>query len=130
MTVFLPSDYQSDRVGRVDLFVAKGTEYKKSFRYEDDAGNPIDLTGCTLRSQIRREPKAQSKLIIDFQFSIAAGDIDLENGLFTLYLSETETAKIFEGKGFYSVVIIDSYGDPHVKQWGQAIFNPNPTEAG
>ena len=121
-SAFLPFDYRSDLVGRIDLPVIKGVEFKKTFQYVDQLDEPFSLEGCTIEAPVYREMDLHSKKIMDFGFLTEAGHQDLSVSFFTLHAPAEQTAAVFEGKGFYRVVIIDPAGKPHVKQWGAVHF--------
>lgn len=122
-SAFLPYDYKSDRVGRVDLYLVRGVEFKKTFQYVDHTDTPFTLEGCTLAAPVYRGMDLHSQKIMDFGFLTEAGHQDLAAALFTLYATAQQTAAVFEGKGFYRVEITDPSGTARVKQWGAVFFN-------
>lgn len=56
-----------------DLMIYQGTTFTKTWTWRTD-DVPVDLTGCTIRSQIRQTPNSRDALL----------DMSTENGLITL----------------------------------------------
>ncbi len=84
-----------------DLTIYRGADYVQWFRLEQPNGTPVDLTGCTITSQIRRAVKDSAPLIEAFTVDMPAP----ASGQFYLTLSRAKTAAVQWPRGFYDVLI-------------------------
>lgn len=91
--------------GLLDIEIEQGATFELVFIYQDELGNPIDLTGMTARMQLRRQYKSPEVLI---ELSNANGRIifDPYAGKITLRIAATDTEGL-TGSGVYDLELID-----------------------
>lgn len=91
--------------GLLDIEIEQGATFELVFIYQDEAGNPIDLTGMTARMQLRRTYNSPDALL---SLTNANGRIifDPFAGKITLSVSATDTTPL-TGSGVYDLELID-----------------------
>ena len=82
-----------------NLVIDQGTTFSVIIGYDDLAGNPVDLTGYTARSQMRKSYYSSNATSFTANISSAI------DGEITLSLTATETANIKSGRYLYDVEI-------------------------
>ena len=82
-----------------NLVVDQGTSFSVIIGYDDLAGNPIDLTGYTARSQMRKSYYSSNAI------SFSANVTSAINGEITLSLTAAESANVKAGRYLYDVEI-------------------------
>ena len=91
--------------GLLDIEIEQGATFELVFIYQDEAGNPFDLTGMTARMQLRRtynSPDALLSLTTENSRII----FDPFAGKITLSVSATDTTPL-TGSGVYDLELID-----------------------
>lgn len=91
--------------GLLDIEVEQGATFELTFIYQDEAGNPFDLTGMTARMQLRRTYNSPTALI---ELTTANNRIvfDPFAGKITLRISATDTQPL-SGSGVYDLELIE-----------------------
>lgn len=91
--------------GLLDIEIEQGATFELTFIYQDEAGNPFDLTGMTARMQLRRTYNSPTPLI---ELTNANNRIifDPFAGKITLRISATDTTPL-NGTGVYDLELID-----------------------
>ena len=90
--------------------IIRGADFVFDFVIDID-GTSLDLTGATVSSQIRKSKKrTSSPPIADFTVTVTNGDEAYLSNI-ALTLTDTETAAITAGDGFYDVLVVDSSGN-------------------
>ena len=114
-----------------DLLIKQGCSYSIPFRYTDELGAPKDLTGCTVRSQIRKTIKSPT---ITETFAPLISP-DPSTGLFTLSLTALQTSAIPAGDGpdaaeskyVYDVELVSAGGVVTPLAYGVVRIHPEVT---
>jgi hypothetical protein len=76
--------------GRYDFIIEQGATFgPKQFQYKDSNGDPIDITGYTVRAKIKKRASDPQELL-DFTCTIQ----DAVNGIFNISLTATQTATL------------------------------------
>ena len=86
-----------------DLFIDQGTDFETSLDLIGDDGTPIDITGFTFKSQIRKSyysANASANLTITV--------LDAPNGNAMLSMTAANSSNIFPGRYVYDVKMKDS----------------------
>lgn len=87
--------------------VDQNTTFTFTVEYKDDNGNPIVLTDCSAKMQVR-DAKGGSKLA--FSLTSPAGGILIDEaiGKIIIKMTPTQTNKLFYPKSSYDLMITDS----------------------
>jgi len=87
--------------------VDQNTTFNFTIDYKDDNGNPIVLTNCSVKLQVR-DTKGGSKLA--FTLTSPAGGILIDEALgrITVKMTPTQTNKLFFPKSSYDIMLTDS----------------------
>jgi len=96
-----------------DLYCYKGQTYEQNFYFKQN-GAPIDLTGITVKSQIRPGENSET-LTADFDVAVAGSE-----GKVTLRLSDAVTATLWNSVYYWDMRAVD--GDDTVKYWVRGKF--------
>lgn len=93
-----------------DFEIEQGATFSLSFRWKDDAGVPIPLTGYTARMQVRASVSAPVPLL---ELSVANGRlvIDAPAGRVTIALDPATTAAMAWKRGVYDLELVSPAGD-------------------
>lgn len=91
--------------GLLDIEIEQGATFELVFIYQDEQGNPFDLTGMTARMQLRRTYNSPDALL---SLTNANGRIIFDPfiGKITLRVSATDTTPL-NGSGVYDLELID-----------------------
>ena len=85
-----------------NLVLDQGTTFSVTIGYNDASGNPVDLTGYTARSQMRKSYYSANAT------SFTANISDAINGEITLSLTSAQTANVKAGRYLYDLEIVES----------------------
>jgi len=83
---------------KANILIDQGTTFSTVINLTDDAGNPVDLTGYTGDSEIRKHYTSSNSQ----SFSISLGG---NNGTVTLSLTAGQTANLTAGRYVYDVEV-------------------------
>ena len=83
---------------KVNLIVDQGTTFSTSFTVNDDNGDPIDFTGYTGNSQIRKHYTSSNSV----SFTVTANS----SGAVTLSLTSNATSNLVAGRYVYDVEMV------------------------
>lgn len=86
---------------KANLLIDQGTTFSTVINLTDDAGEPIDLTGYTGRSQIRKHYTSSNSQ----SFSVSLGGT---SGTIALSLTADQTANLIAGRYVYDAEVISS----------------------
>lgn len=75
--------------------------------YKDNNGSPIDITGSSVKMQVR-DTKGGSKLAFSLTSPSGGILIDGPNGKLTIKITPTQTNKLFYPKSSYDIMLTDS----------------------
>ena len=95
---------------KIDLTVYKGSTFSKKFQWKTgEPLTPVDLTGCTIRMQVRKLVTSSSVLV---EFNGSNGMLSITdplNGLFKLDISAATSTAFNFTSGVYDIEV--SYPD-------------------
>lgn len=86
---------------KANITVDQGTTFSTTVNLTDDNGDPIDLSGYTGRSQMRKHYTSSNSV----SFSVSLGS---SNGTVILNLTSDQTANLTPGRYVYDVEITSS----------------------
>ena len=86
-----------------NITVDTGTNFYREFYLDSIDGTPLDLTGYTAKSEVRKHPQS-----VGAATTFSVSFVDRSNGLIRLSLSKQETTKIKPGRYVYDVMLTDS----------------------
>lgn len=101
-----------------DIYIDAGTSFQNSVTVNGDDGFPLDMSGHTIRCQIRRHPQSLNFLDV----TTATPSI----GKILLSLTPTQTASLKFARYQYDVEIMLNDAVTRVIE-GQVFVNPNVT---
>lgn len=108
-----------------NITILKGNDVRLEISFKQADGTPLDLTGYTVKSQIRDKASQDGNLIAEF--TDAFFDSDPTTGTIVLTLSDTETAAIVQQSGYYDVLLVDAADDARTYLKGAVKFLPTVT---
>lgn len=94
--------------------IYQGDDWAKTFQFDDDAGDPIDLSGHTLESQLRATKAS------DVVVSFTVDTTDAAAGTVYLSLAAADTAELARGFYFFDLQWTDASGDLRTVLAGRA----------
>ena len=135
-TVVLYSEEQ-DMSAQFNIEIEQGMTWARTVWWEQDNGSAVDMTGATVKMQIRAEKLASA----DHKATLAsyapqggdptpwfnAIDIIEEDGKITMSLSPDDTGNIAAGVWYYDLVVTMLAGDKHKLMEGRATIDPTVT---
>lgn len=86
---------------KANILIDQGTTFSTVINLTDDAGDPIDLTGYTGTSQIRKHYTSSNSQSFSVSLGGAAGTISLS-------LTATQTANLVAGRYVYDAEVVSS----------------------
>lgn len=88
----------------VNIVIPQGADFQNSFLLENSNNTPINLTGYTGISQIKKHPSSRTKVGMGVSFpNPTLGEVKIS-------LASTVTAAIKPGKYLYDVLLTDTSG--------------------
>lgn len=97
------------RAGKLNLYIEQGASFEIPIVYKQD-DQPVDLTDCIVRSQLREKVSSKDPLInLDSQ----VGGITLvpTEGKIIMKITATQTAELKVYKGVWDMIIIFPTGE-------------------
>lgn len=88
------------------LRLKKGDDYRKEFHLKDSAGEAVDLTGCTVKMQMRES--FSSDVLLELSTSNGKIELDAENGVIALVFLPDDTAGANWKKSIYDIELKNS----------------------
>jgi hypothetical protein len=107
-----------------NIIINSGTDFTQTFDFETTANTPLDLTGYTAYSSIKKSP-ASSKITASF-------DVSFNNrsfGKLTISLGSSITSGIKPGRYSYDILLIDAASIKTRVVEGSAIVTAGVTTA-
>jgi hypothetical protein len=86
-----------------NITVDTGTNFYREFYLDNIDGTPLDLTGYTGKSEVRKHPES-----VGAATTFSVSFVDRTNGLIRLSLNRSETVKLKPGRYVYDVMFTDS----------------------
>jgi hypothetical protein len=116
----------------LDFQIFRGATFRESIQWSagdpPEEANPVDLTGCSMRMQMRANYDSPDPALISLTSEPEGGIIiDAEIGKFTFYLSAENTVGLPAIKGVYDVKIEFSNGDVERFLQGKISVSPEVT---
>lgn len=116
--------------GKENLEIYAGTTYKKTFQWL--TGNPttpvvMDITGCSMRMQLRSKINEPAVIIELTTANNRIRILDAINGIFQLYLTDTETSALSFKTAVYDLEIQDTHNEVVRFVEGIVILHPEVT---
>ena len=93
--------------GQRNFEVDQNTTFTFTVEYKDNDGDPIVLTDCSAKMQVR-DTKGGSKLAFTLTSPSGGITIDPTNGKLTISITPTQTNKLFFPKSSYDIMLTDS----------------------
>lgn len=85
---------------KVNLVIDQGTSFSTSFTVNDDSGDPVDFTGYTANSQMRKHYTSSNST----SFTVTANS----SGIVTLSLTANVTSNLTAGRYVYDVEVVSN----------------------
>jgi len=104
-------------VPSVNIVIERGTDYQEVFTVNNPDGSPLDLTGHTGVSKIKKHPESISSTSFNVGIVSAAGQV-------VVSLANTITSNLSPGRYYYDVIVISSIGKKTKVVDGMVIVNP------
>ena len=95
--------------GQKNWEVDQNTTFTFVIEYKDNSDNPIDLTGASVKMQVR-DTKGGSKLAFTLTSPSGGITIDPFDGKITVRMTPTQTNKLFYPKSAYDLMLTESSG--------------------
>ncbi len=86
---------------KANIIVDQGTDFSTDIELTDDHGDPLDLTGYSVRSTFKKWYSSLTETEFDVE-------IDANAGIITLSLAAATCANIEAGRFVYDVVVTDA----------------------
>lgn len=100
-----------------------GRDWDDEFEFADENGDPEDLTGYTVESELRESDTPGSALIATF----AVGSSDLPNGIVRRSLADDVTSGLLAGQGYHDIKLTAPDGSVETRIYGTASIIGRPT---
>lgn len=117
---------QAETVPR-NFVVPQGTTYPIRMRWLDSAGVPINLTGATIRAQLRKK-FTDALPTLSFTTVNATASLDIATGFFGFDLLPAATSAIAARLYYYDIEVVTSAGDVTRAMQGTITFTPEVTK--
>lgn len=103
---------------RLDLAIDQGAKFPMPVTWNDENGNPVNLTGWSARMMVRKT-NGNGQIYADL--TIADGDIVITpmSGQIDITMNKAKSAKIPAGNWYYDLQVTDSSGEPDYLLWGR-----------
>ena len=88
-----------------NITVDTGTNFYREFYLDSVDGTPLDLTGYTAKSEVRKHPQS-----VGAATTFSVSFVDRNNGLIRLSLNRSETIKLKPGRYVYDVMFTEGQG--------------------
>lgn len=118
--------------GRYDIVCEQGATLSRTLLWEDENGDPVDLTDCSAWLQVRRRAEATAVLLELDSGEIGGITLGGVAGTIAIEVSEEDTAEL-EEDGVYDLLVTDTGGTVHRVVAGRWIIshcvtreNPEP----
>lgn len=110
-----------------NITIVKGADF--SFAFDIDVnGTIMNLTGATVKAEIRMADKKASTLIDEFTAAISEGAETGYDSDITLSLTDAETLAITAPEGYYDVLVTSAGGEDGYYLRGKITFQDSVTE--
>jgi hypothetical protein len=111
--------------GKLNILIEQGATFSKVLTVKADDNTPINLTGKTLRGQVRYNINDSSPALT-FTFTLA--NQSTNPGVATWLASATDTGALTQSRGIYDVELVDGTSVTRILE-GTAFISLNVTRA-
>jgi hypothetical protein len=111
-------------VSRHNIVIVQGTTWSIAWPILDTNGAPMDMTGWSVRSQIRADVDAPTAL---YEWSTVVGNASVTDNRVTLTVRPTESAAWTWDSGVYDVELTDLLGRVARIASGAVVVSPEVT---
>jgi len=109
--------------GKYNILIQQGSDYIQKITVKESVSQlPVDITGCTVRGQVRTAVEDASPVA-----SFVTAITDAANGEFTISLSNVVTAALGFDTGVYDVEIVYPSGVVDRLLQGKAVLSKEVT---
>jgi len=108
-------------MNKLDLVINKGDTFIKTFQLKQSNGDPVDLTGSSIASDLRKFPHSTIAV------SLNAAIDNPTTGEWSLRLSSVETASVGFTHGNYDVEVTFTNGEVRKLLYGSITFREEVT---
>jgi len=116
---------ENDICPEVEWVIIKGDDCVMSGEYANDDGTPEPLTGCDLEVTIW--DKLDGRMLLKLTSTPAAGiSINESAGLYSITVTDTQSASFDISRGYYFVKLKNADGDIRTLYRGPAVIVPAP----
>lgn len=121
--------------GCLNLKIEQGTDFYRLLKIKTSIGEPLDLTGCELRGQIRKHP-SDKKILAAFSFFILNQTTNMGEVEMTLSAESTSaipavrhnSAKKISRELSYDIELVDAVGEVERLIEGIVYLSPEVTK--
>ena len=86
---------------KANLVIDQGTTYSATLNLTDENGDPLNLSGFTANSQIRKWYTSSNSVAFTTSINVSSGEI-------TLFLTSNQTSNLASGRYVYDVEITET----------------------
>lgn len=86
---------------KANLVIDQGTTYSATLNLTDENGDPLNLSGFTANSQIRKWYTSSNAVAFTTSINVSSGEI-------TLFLTSNQTSNLASGRYVYDVEITET----------------------
>ena len=104
-----------------NIFTASDSDFYRGFAYQDASGNPIDLTGSTMRMGVRKNATDTTEVLLltsDYGGGIAITDPPT-SGTFTVWITQAQLLDLQPDTYVHS--LIRTIGPLQLEMWSGTI---------
>lgn len=115
------------RAGKYTLNVQQGSTHNEHFEFQDADGDPLDLSGCSARAQIRYG--FDGALVCEMTTANTKLEIDEANGYIDMSIPDTETAAFPTGEALrWDLEVVTGAGEVYRYLEGPVVVYPEVTQ--
>lgn len=104
---------------KIDIEIEQGSKWDPIYTWNDDNGNPVDLTGWSGKLELREEKDKSSSLIFRCQTADGTMTINESGGQVQPLISATETDQFDFEWAWYDIELTPPSGDSNTKRLAQ-----------
>jgi len=108
---------------KYNITLRRGNDYEQLFEFQQSNETAMDLTGYTIKSQIRARKNRTSDLLVEFTITTP----DPTDGKVYLKLTDTQTADLTQSNGFYDILLTSPSGTDEIYLEGKVSINRTVT---
>ena len=112
------------------LIIEQNADFSETYSLVSN-GSPVDLTGCSVKCQVRQEMALNGTLLLTFDSTLDDGSctIDADAETITLYVPQAlAKTLVWDNPAYYDLIITWSDGTTNRLFGGRAVFDLGVTE--